>query len=339
MTLTVPDQTRPPTFHIGAVEVSPPVVLAPLSSLTNLAMRTVCEEAGCGLTVTEFLAAPALAAGVEKEVEKLQPSRGGRAFSVQIFGRDPGQLAASARLAVNAGAGLVDINMGCPSRKVTKGSAGAALMRIPQLAEELVRAVGEAIAGRAQVTVKIRAGWDAQHRDAPQFAARMVAAGAAAVAVHGRTASQGFKGHADLEIIKQVKQAVDVPVIGNGDIKQVAHMERMFEQTGCDGVMIGRAALGDPWIFSRCAAWWRGEPEPPPPSNADRLRMYLRHLELYLEIASTWRSVVEMRKFAGWYVKGFAGASALRKTIYGLLETDEVRRVVGEAIAELEAAD
>ncbi len=313
----------------------PPIVLAPMSSLTNLPMRTVSEEAGCGLTVTEFIAAPALAAKVPKEVHKLQPSLAGRSFSVQIFGRDPGQMATAARMAADAGAELVDINMGCPSRKVTKGSAGAALMRVPDLAEELVRAVVEAVEGRAEVTIKTRAGWDAQHRTAPQFCARMVQAGAVAVTIHGRTASQAFKGHADLGIIAEVVEALDVPVIGNGDVKDVDGLARMFEQTGCDGVMIGRAALGNPWIFERCAAWCKGEPIPPLPTHADRLRMYMHHLDLYLTIATPWKAVMEMRKFAGWYVKGFPGASTLRKTIYTLEEVDEIRRVVGEMMGEV----
>ena len=335
--MTADPKLPPSPLRIGSVTVDPPIVLAPMSSLTNLPMRTVSEEAGCGLTVTEFIAAPALAAAVPKEVHKLQPSLEGRSFSVQIFGRDPGQMATAARMAVDVGAELVDINMGCPSRKVTKGSAGSALMRVPELAEELVRAVKEAVKGKAEVTIKTRAGWDAEHRTAPQFAARMVEAGAVAVTIHGRTAKQGFSGQADLEIIAAVKEAVDVPVIGNGDVKDTEGLERMFTQTGCDGVMIGRAALGNPWIFARCAAWCRGEAIPPLPSHVDRLRMYMHHLDLYLTIASPWTAVREMRKFAGWYVKGFPGASNLRKTIYQLEQIEQIRQLVGEVRASLEA--
>ncbi len=333
--MTEPNHTQPPPLRIGAVTADPPIVLAPLSSLTNMPMRTVSEEGGCGLTVSEFIAAPALAAGVPSEVRKLQPSRGGRSFSVQIFGRDPEQMATSARMAADIGAELVDINMGCPSRKVTRGSAGAALMRLPDLAEELVRACREAVEGRADVTIKTRAGWDASSRHAPEFCARMVEAGAVAVAVHGRTASQGFKGKSDNGIIAAVVDALDVPVIGNGDVKNVDDLARMFDETGCDGVMIGRAALGNPWLFARCAAWCRGEPQPPLPSHGDRLRMYLRHLDLYLTIATPWRAVMEMRKFAGWYCKGFPGAATLRKTIYTQEEVEQIRRTVEGWIADL----
>ena len=337
--MTEQQQTPPSPLRLGAVTADPPIVLAPMSSLTNMPMRTVSEEAGCGLTVTEFIAAPALAARVPSEVRKLQPSRHGRSFSVQIFGRDPGQMATAARMAADIGAELVDINMGCPSRKVTKGSAGAALMRLPDLAEELVRACSEAVEGRADVTIKTRAGWDDSSRHAPQFCARMVEAGAVAVTIHGRTASQGFKGKSDNGIIAAVKQALDVPVIGNGDVKNTDDLARMFDETGCDGVMIGRAALGNPWLFSRCAAWCRGEPLPPPPSHGERLRMYLRHLDLYLTIATPWTAVMEMRKFAGWYVKGFPGAATLRKTIYTLVELDEIRRMVEQWTTDLEGGE
>jgi tRNA-dihydrouridine synthase B len=322
---------RPPPLQIGSLSVAPPVVLAPMSALTNLPMRALCEEAGCGLTITEFIAAPALVGNVRSEVRKLQPSPEGRPFGVQIFGRDPQQVGRAAGRAAEAGATLVDLNMGCPARKVTKGVAGCALMREPELAAQLVQAAREQIAGRAPLTVKIRAGWDEQHKNAPEFAARMVEAGVAAVAVHGRTRMQGFSGVVDLEIIRRVKQSVGVPVIGNGDIVDVATLQRMFEVTACDGAMIGRAALGNPWLFAAVRAWWTGAAPPPPPTAVDRLRMYRRHLELYLRIADEPQAVIEMRKFASWYLRGFARAAQLRKAIYGLTELAAVFRLVEEA--------
>lgn len=325
---------RPPPLILGQkLAISPPIVLAPMSSLTNLAMRTVAEEAGCGLTITEFLAAPALAAGVAKEIHKLQPSMDGRPFGAQIFGRDPTQMARAAEIAVERGASLVDLNMGCPARKVTKGVSGAALMREPELAEALVRAVTEAVAGRVVVTVKIRSGWDAEQKNAPDFAARMVEAGAEAVTVHGRTRQQAFTGAVDLEIIAKVKQAVDVPVIGNGDVVDLASLERMLSVTGCDGVMIGRAALGNPWIFEQLLCWWRGEAAPPAPTAQDRVQMYMHHLDLYLQNADSWHAVMEMRKWAGWYLRGFPGAVSLRKTIYRLEAPDAIRQLVHEAVS------
>ncbi len=322
------DGWRPPPLCLGDLQISPPSVLAPMSGLTNLPLRTLCEEQGCGLTVTEFLAAPALAAGVPKELQKLQPSLGGRPFGVQIFGRDPGQMARAAQLAAERGAALVDLNMGCPARKVTKGMAGAALMREPRLAVQLVQAVAQAVAGRCLVTVKMRAGWDADHLTAPDLARAVVQAGAGAVTVHGRTAKQGFSGRADLQRIAEVVRAVPVPVIGNGDVTGPASMARMFSETGCAGVMIGRAALGNPWIFAACAAWWRQEDPPAPPTVAQQVQTYLRHLDLYLQIAPERRAVVEMRKFAGWYMRGFAGAVALRQEIYHTEDLSQIRELV-----------
>ncbi len=333
----VPAPGMPPILQIGRVTVAPPVLMAPMSGLTNLPMRTLAEEAGCGLTVSEFMAAPALAAGVSKELQKVQPSPGGKIWSAQIFGRDAGQMARAAVICVDAGASLLDINMGCPTRKVTKGVAGAALMREPALAEELLVAVREAVGHRAEVTVKMRVGWDTNSLNAPELAARLVAAGARAITVHGRTAKQGYSGKSDPAAIARVKQAVDVPVIGNGDITDVASCERLFAETGCDGVMIGRAAMGNPWLFTRCLAWWTGQPIPELPNLSARLAMYLRHLDLYLAIAPERRAVVEMRKFAAWYFKGFPGAAALRKAIYHTDQVSQLRALVqrfGERAAD-----
>jgi tRNA-dihydrouridine synthase B len=326
-----PPPDRPPPLRIGRLTIAPPVLLAPMSALTNLPMRTLSEEAGCGFTVTEFVAAPALVSGVRSEVEKLSPSRDGRPFGAQIFGRDPKQIGRAAALAVARGAALVDLNMGCPAKKVTKGLAGAALMREPALAEELVRAAVEAVADRAEVTVKMRTGWDDRNKNAPELAGRLVAAGIAAVAVHGRTRQQAFTGKAELADIAEVKRAVSVPVIGNGDVTDRQSLERMFAETGCDGVMIGRAALGNPWIFADAAAWWRGEPSPAAPTPGDKLDMLERHLDLYLSIADPRRAVIEMRKFAGWYLRGFPGAALLRKAIYRIDELDLVRHAIAEA--------
>lgn len=326
-----PAPGRPAPLVIGRLQIAPPVLLAPMSALTNLPMRALCEAAGCGFTVTEFLAAPALSARARKELRKLQPSPG-RPWGAQIFGRDPRQMGRAAGTCVERGAALVDLNMGCPARKVTKGCAGASLMREPALAAELVHAVREAVAGRAEVTVKMRSGWDDANKNAPEFAARMVEAGAQAVTVHGRTRAQAFAGVVDLTIIAEVKRALGrVPVIGNGDIVDAASLARMFEATGCDGAMIGRAALGNPWVFGVARAWWTGTEPPPAPTPRDRLAIYREHLLHYLAIADAEaQAVVEMRKFAGWYLRGFPGASTLRKAIYAIQSKEEVLRLVQE---------
>jgi tRNA-dihydrouridine synthase B len=316
--------------------VEPPVLLAPMAGITNLPLRTLCEEQGCGLTVTEFLAAPALAAGNRKALDKLMPSHGGRAWSAQIFGSDPTQMAKAAVHCARAGASAIDLNMGCPARKVLKGSAGAALMKNPVLAARIVRAVIEATGASLPVTVKTRAGWDSATSPGVEFVVRMVEAGACAITLHGRTALQGYSGKASLEAISAVKRAVAVPVVGNGDVVDAPSLARMFEATGCDAVMIGRAVLGNPWVFAEAKAWWSGAPAPPPPTAADRVRMYLRHYELYLEVAPEGRAVLEMRKFASWYLRGLPGAVALRKTIQSLLDPVEIRALLGRILAEVE---
>jgi nifR3 family TIM-barrel protein len=346
MSATAPDQSsrppvepaagRPPPLQIGALRIAPPVVLAPMSALSNLPMRTLCEEAGCGLTITEFLAAPALIRGVPTELAKLRPGPGGRPFGAQIFGRDPEQVSRAAAVAVEAGAHLVDINMGCPAKKVTKGVAGCALMREPALAVEIARAAHGALAGRVPLTVKMRAGWDDAQKNAPDLACRLVEVGVAAITVHGRTRQQGFHGVVDLEIIRQVRRSLPpaVPVIGNGDVVDVASLQRMFEATGCDAVMIGRGALGNVWLFAAARAWWMGLPPPPPPVVRDRLRMYRRHLDLYLTVSSDEaQAVVEMRKFATWYLRGFWGAAQLRKRLYTLTDVQSVLGLLVEAEA------
>ncbi|MFH1131021.1 MAG: tRNA dihydrouridine synthase DusB [Pseudomonadota bacterium] len=317
--------TKPAALHIGQTKIFPPIVLAPMSSLTTLPMRTLCEEQGCGLTITEFLAAPALAAKTEKMMSKITPSLNGRPFGVQIFGRDIEQMKQAAQIAVVKGAAIVDINMGCPSKKITKSSSGVALMREPEAAKALVRAVVEGVDGKAAVTVKMRTGWDEKNRIAPEFARQMVEAGAKAITVHGRTRQQGFSGAVDLETIARVKQEVDtVPVIANGDIVDLESLVRMLKTTGCDGVAIGRAALGNPWIFAQFRSWWLDEPISAPPTPRDRIQMYLRHLQFYLGIAEEQRAVLEMRKFAGWYLKGMHGAANLRKKINTLTDVASI---------------
>jgi tRNA-dihydrouridine synthase B len=295
-----------------------------MSAMTTLAMRTLAEEQGCGLTVTEFLPAAALAARNRRFVARLTPSADGRPFGVQIFGRDPKQMYGAAQLAVDVGASLVDINMGCPGKKVSSGSCGAALMLDPVLASELVAAVRQATAGAAETTAKMRAGWDEHDRNAPELAARLVAAGAAAITVHGRTRMQRYQGRSDCGIIARVKQAVAVPVIANGDIVDERSCARVLGQTGADGVMIGRAALGNPWIFARLRGWFEGGPRPAPPTDRERISMYLRHLELELAgEADPKRVTIEMRKFAAHYLSPLPDAQQLLQRIYR--ETDPTR--------------
>src|SRR5262252_2933833 len=253
-----------------------------MEAVTDLPFRTLCEEQGAALTFTEFLSAEALTRGAAKTLGRMWPSLGGRRFAVQIFGREPDALARAAGMAADVGAAIVDINMGCPAKKVTAGACGSALMREPELAAALVAAVRRAVPAAIPVTVKHRAGWDESSLNAAAFARRLVDAGAAMITVHGRTRAQGFSGAARLEPIAEVRAALpaSIPVVGNGDVKDVAGYLRMKRETGCDGVMIGRGAMGNPWLFRTLVALEQGRPDPGPPSLAERRAVWRRHADL-----------------------------------------------------------
>jgi nifR3 family TIM-barrel protein len=315
-------------MRIANLEVQPDVVLAPMAAVTDLPFRTVCEELGVGLTITEFLSAEALTQGAKKTVDKLTPSLGGRPFGVQIFGRESERLAQAALMAVEIGAALVDINMGCPAKRVVAGACGSALMREPELAQELVRAVRAAVPAHLPVTVKHRAGWDERHLNAPEFAAAMVEAGAAMVTVHGRTRAQGFSGKSDRGIIGRVRSAlpVHIPVVGNGDVITVEDYVRMREETGCDAVMIGRGAMGNPWLFRAIRQRLAGEPESAPTAE-ERLRVFERHIELIAAHTPERRLVHELRKAVAWYSKGLRDSAAVRERAFNLDDPLQVREI------------
>jgi len=311
-------------MRIGSFEIDTPVLLAPMAAVTDLPFRTVCEEHGVGLTITEFLSAHALAAGDTKAHGKLTASLGGRRFGVQIFGRQDAPMIAAAELAVGIGASLVDINMGCPAKRVVAGECGSALMREPELAQHIVRTVRAAVPAGVPVTVKHRAGWDDRHRNAPEFACAMVEAGAAMITVHGRTRTQGFSGRSSLDTIRAVRAAVPaaIPVVGNGDVVDVEGWRRMTGETGCDAVMIGRGAQGNPWLFSRIAALAAGRPDPGPPTIEQRVAAFRRHVELIYALRGGPKLIHEVRKACAWYAKGLRGANELRQRVWKLTEPD-----------------
>jgi nifR3 family TIM-barrel protein len=330
-------------MRVGALEISPAVLLAPMEAVTDLPFRTVCEELGAALTFTEFLSAEALTRGAAKTLSRMWPSLGGRRFAVQIFGREPDALARAAGMAVDVGASIVDINMGCPAKKVTAGACGSALMREPELAGALVAAVRRAVPAPIPVTVKHRAGWDDCSLNAPEFARRLVDEGAAMITVHGRTRAQGFSGSVRLEPIAAVRAALprEIPVIGNGDVKDVAAYQRMKDETGCDGVMIGRGAMGNPWFFRTLVALERGEADPGPPTLAERRAVWRRHADLVVEHSPDKMRVHELRKTLAWYSRGLFGGSSLRQRGFSLDDAPALLDA-GEAffadLAEREAA-
>jgi len=324
-------------MRIGPLSIETPVLLAPMAAVTDLPFRTVAEELGVGFTITEFLSAHALASGDPKTTGKMTASLGGRQFGVQIFGREEHMMEQAAKLAVSIGASLVDINMGCPAKRVVAGECGSALMREPAIAQQLVRAVVRSVPANVPVTVKHRAGWNQDNRNAPEFACAMVEAGAQMITVHGRTRTQGFSGKSDSDIIRMVRDAVPrtIPVVGNGDVVDVEGFVRMREHTGCDAVMIGRGALGNPWLFGRLRELCAGRPDPGPPTLAERLGVYRRHVDLIEELRPGKRSLHEVRKACAWYARGLYGCNALRLKVWETPDLASARALVEDYFAQL----
>jgi tRNA-dihydrouridine synthase B len=324
-------------MRIGELLVDPPVLLAPMAAVTDLPFRTIAEELGVGLTITEFLSAHALSVGDPKTTGKMTASLDGRRFGVQIFGREEGPMGDAARLAVAIGASLVDINMGCPAKRVVAGECGSALMREPAIAQRLVRAVVAAVPAHVPVTVKHRAGWNQDHRNAPEFACAMVEAGAKMITVHGRTRTQGFSGSSDPEIIRLVREAVPahIPVVGNGDVVDVAGYLALRERTGCDAVMIGRGALGNPWLFSRLREVCAGRPDPGPPTLVERLEVFRRHVSLIERLKTGPRTLHEVRKACAWYARGLYGCNALRLRVWDAPDLATARGLVEDYFTQL----
>ncbi|MGO0123081.1 tRNA dihydrouridine synthase DusB [Desulfothermobacter acidiphilus] len=289
-----------------------PVVLAPMAGITDRAFRLVVREGGACLCWTEMLPAPALARSPRARVEFLD-FLGEQGVVAQLFGADPEEMGEAALVVEAAGAVAVDLNMGCPVEEVVKTGAGAALLRELLRAAAMVEAVRRRV--RVPVTVKLRKGWDEGSPTAWEIARLLEEAGAGALVVHGRYRHEFFGGRADWEAIRKVKEAVKIPVIGNGDVRTPEDALRMLASTGCDGVMVGRAARGNPWIFSRCQLFYLSGQIPPPPSPAERVAQGLKHLAL-LQALHGDRALNRGRMVVDWYTRGLPGASALRDRAY-----------------------
>lgn len=320
-----------PPIRLGDLVVDPPVFLAPMAGFTNLAFRRIVKRLGCGLTTTEMAMAQGIVRDHPKTWALTELSDEERPAGVQIAGGEPELLGEAAARLVDRGADLVDINMGCPVRKIVGRNAGAAMMRDPSLAARAVEEVRRRVP--VPVTVKIRAGWD----DATQSVAvaqALESAGAAAIAVHGRTREQQYAGRTDLTAIRRVKEAVGVPVIGNGDLVEPQHAVEMVAATGVDGVMIGRAALRDPWIFVSTARALRGEPRPAPPTPAERKAVLMEYFEESASRQGERVTVLQMRRFASRYLRGFPGARRVRVRIQTLETREDVFAVLDAIFAD-----
>ncbi len=300
-------------LQIGNVVIEHPFSLAPMAGVTDLPYRLLCKEQGAGLMCTEMVSAKGLYYGNRKSEPLMATDPKEQPAALQIFGSDPDIMGEMAAKVDNGKFQLIDINMGCPVPKIVNNGDGSALMKQPKLAGEVIKAVASSV--KVPVTVKIRKGFDDDHINAVEMAQIAEENGAKAIAVHGRTREQYYSGKADWDIIRRVKEAVSIPVIGNGDITCPQDAQRMYEETGCDGFMIGRRAKGNPWIFREMIHYFETGETLPRPSLEEVVAMMLRHGRMMIEFKGEYIGVREMRKHVSWYTFGFPGAAKLRDKV------------------------
>ncbi|MHC1746637.1 MAG: tRNA dihydrouridine synthase DusB [Negativicutes bacterium] len=297
-------------MQIGALRLKNPLLLAPMAGVTDLPFRLLSKEMGCALAYSEMVSSRGLLYSNENTLDLMRIDARERPVAVQIFGSDPENMASAARIVAAAGADVVDINMGCPTPKIIKNGDGAALMRKPELAYRIMCSVAQAI--DIPVTVKFRKGWDESCVNVVSLAKLAQKAGISAIAVHGRTREQFYTGKADWHIIREVKDAVTVPVIGNGDIRLPEDAKQMIDMTNCDGVMIGRSAQGNPWIFRQVDEYLKTGRYSSGPRLSERREILFRHLEMLISLKGEYLGIREMRRHAAWYTKGLPKSAQLR---------------------------
>ena len=303
-------------WKIGNVNIENRVILAPMAGISNSAYRRICKEMGCGLVCAEMVSDKAIYFKNTKTLNMLQMKEEERPISQQIFGSDKESFVEAAKyIYENMRPDIIDINMGCPVPKVSiRAQAGASLLKNPKKIEEIVKAVVDVVP--IPVTVKIRSGWDNNSINAVEVAKVIESAGASAITIHGRTRSQGYSGNVDLDIIKKVKESVKIPVIGNGDIVDAKSAKKMLEYTGVDAIMIGRAALGNPWIFKEINEYLEKGLIISKPSISEKIDMIYKHITYLREIKPEKLVCLEMRNHIGWYLKGMKNSSEIKNKIY-----------------------
>ena len=314
-------------MKIGNVEIKGRMTLAPMAGVTDFAFRSICTELGAALTTTEMVSAKALVYGDNKTKSLLYNLSGCRPFAAQIFGHEPEVMAEAAPMAIElSGADMLDINMGCPVGKIVKSGDGSALMRDPELAARIVESAVKT-AG-VPVTVKFRKGFDGGNVNAVEFAKILEQVGASALAVHGRTRAQMYAGKADWDIIRDVKRAVSIPVIANGDIFSAEDAEHILRYTGCDLAMIGRGIFGDPWLFEQANAIIAGQPVPELPPLAERMDLAVRHTRMYAEVFGERLACLEARHQIPWYLKGVAHAGYYKQQLVRVETLEEIDKLI-----------
>ena len=316
-------------LEIGNVRLENPCILAPMAGVTDLPFRLLCREQGVGLLSMEMVSAKAISFHNKNTQALMEIAPGENPISLQLFGSDADIISEMAKEIEERPFDILDINMGCPVPKVVNNGEGSALMKNPKRVEEIVTKTVRAI--KKPVTVKIRKGFDEAHVNAVEIARIIEASGAAAIAVHGRTREQYYSGAADWDIIRQVKEAVSIPVIGNGDITSAVRAKQMMEETGCDGVMIGRAARGNPWIFREIAKYLETGAAPERPGKTEVKEMILRHCELQLQYKGEYTGIREMRKHVAWYTAGYPHSSKLRGRINEIESMDALKKLLEES--------
>lgn len=322
-------------WKIGNIEIKNQVVLAPMAGISNTSYRTIIKEMGAGLIYAEMVSDKAIMFDNDRTIELLKMRESERPIAQQIFGSDEDSFVIAAKKIVELmHPDILDINMGCPVPKIAlKSQAGASLLKDPDKIEKIVRSVVNAV--DIPVTVKIRSGWDSNTINCVEVAKRIENAGASAITLHARTRAQGYSGSADWSLIKKVKEAVSIPVIGNGDIKTCYDAKRMLEETGCDAVMIGRGVLGNPWLIKECVDYLEDGTLPQRVSAKEKMQMLKRHFELLCKDKGEKLALLEIRTHALWYIKGLPGSASIKNQICQTKNSTELFNILNNYIEEL----